>query len=186
MTRLVRNVLAEAPFGAMAQRRESAHCSCHHVRHCGHICFRIGKPVSTSQLSRRADRSPGWFADRPLAVKFGILIAVVVIAFGGVLTAVVVGDSRVQAANEDLKRLNDAQKLAYQLDTRASELKVDGFKTAVRPDPGAELDELKGDIATPTAMMAALDDLHLTGRPASAVADLEDKYGKYIQGISAY
>jgi hypothetical protein len=41
----------------------------------------------------------GWFANRPLAVKFGVLIGVVVLAFGGLLTAVLVGNSAVRDAN---------------------------------------------------------------------------------------
>jgi methyl-accepting chemotaxis protein len=142
--------------------------------------------VSTSSRSRGVGRPPGWFSDRRLVVKFGILIGVVVLAFAGVFTAVLIGNSHVQSANDELDTLNRAEKLVLQLDTRASELKVDGYKTAVRPDPAAELDELKDDIATPTGLIAELNTLHLTGRPAVAVADLEDKYGKYIKAISAY
>ena len=36
-----------------------------------------------------------------------------------------------------------------QLDTRASELKVDGYKALVRPNPADQLEELAGDIDTP-------------------------------------
>jgi methyl-accepting chemotaxis protein len=142
--------------------------------------------VGTASSPSRAGRSPGWFAHRPLAVKFAILIGVVFLAFAGVFTAVIVGDSRVQTANQQLDTLNKAEKLVLQLDTRASELKVDGYKTAVRPDPAAELDELTGDVETPTEMMAALDKLHLTGKPAAAVTTLEGKYRQYMQAISVY
>ena len=34
-----------------------------------------------------------WFANRPLAVKFGSLIAIVVLAFGGVVGSVMIGNS---------------------------------------------------------------------------------------------
>jgi methyl-accepting chemotaxis protein len=142
--------------------------------------------VDTVSSPARAGRPPGWFAHRPLAVKFAILIGVAVLAFGGVFAAVIVGDSHVQAASRQLDTLNRAEKLVLQLDTRASELKVDGYKTAVRPDPAAELEELKGDTETPTGLMAELDELALTGKPAAAVASLEDKYHQYLQAITAY
>ena len=41
-----------------------------------------------------------------------------------------------------------------QLDTRASELKVDGYKALVRSDPEAQLEELAGDIATAEELIA--------------------------------
>ena len=64
--------------------------------------------MGTVSSPSRTGRAPGWFANRPLAVKFAILIGVVFVAFAGVLTAVTVGDSNVQAANQQLDTLNKA------------------------------------------------------------------------------
>jgi methyl-accepting chemotaxis protein len=55
----------------------------------------------------------------------------------------------VHAANKEPAALNHAQELVLQLDTRASELEVDGFKAIVREDPAARPEELADDIATP-------------------------------------
>src|SRR5919202_1462032 len=127
--------------------------------------------MNNSTLSSRG-RSPGWFANRPLAQKFGALIAVVVSALGLLLGAVLVGNGDVSAANRTLADLNHAQVLVLQLDTRASELKVDGYKTLVRPDPAAELEELTGDIQTGQDLLDEVNGIPLTGASSTAVADL--------------
>src|SRR3954454_12076569 len=101
--------------------------------------------MSNTPRSSTAGPAPGWFANRPLAQKFGALITVVVLAFGLLLAAVLIGNADISAASETLANLNQAEKVVLQIDTRASELKVDGYKTLVRPDPAAELDELAGD-----------------------------------------
>ena len=69
-----------------------------------------------------------------------------------------------------------AEALVLQLDTRASELKVDGFKAIVREDPTEQLSELADDIATPEGLLAELDTIPLTGESAEAVAGLEESY----------
>jgi len=91
--------------------------------------------VSSADIPQPAGRSPGWFANRPLAVKFGILIGVTLLTFGGLLTAVLIGNAGVRTSAQESKVFNDAESLVLQLDTRSSELKVDGFKTLVRPQP---------------------------------------------------
>ncbi|MGY1828698.1 methyl-accepting chemotaxis protein [Blastococcus sp. SYSU DS0541] len=139
-------------------------------------------PAPSPVTRRRA----GWFADRRLATKFGILIAVVATAFAGLLTAVLVGNASVREANTELANLNEAQELVLQLDTRASELKVDGFKTIVRDDPEAQLAELAEDIATPEAMLAELATIPLTGPAAASVAGLADSFGAYTDAITAW
>ena len=123
-------------------------------------------PLPPPSRHRRA----GWFANRPLAVKFGILLGVVVLAFGGVLGSVLIGNAAVREASDELAHLNHAEELVLQLDTRASELKVDGFKALVREDPAEQLAELADDIATPEAMLAELDTVHLADSPPSAAA----------------
>jgi methyl-accepting chemotaxis protein len=131
-------------------------------------------------------RSPGWFGNRPLAVKFGILVAVVVLAFGGLLTAVLIGDAKKETASAQLADLNTARSLVLQIDTRASELKVDGYKALVRPVPADELEELAGDIETPQAMLEELAAIPLTGQSASTVADLQASFGSYTDAITTF
>src|SRR3954462_3117103 len=87
--------------------------------------FRSSDPMSNNARPARAGRPPGWFANRPLAHKFGALIAVVVLAFGLLLAAVLIGNADISSANEELSNLNQAHEVVLQLDTRASELKVD-------------------------------------------------------------
>jgi hypothetical protein len=128
--------------------------------------------VTTSSLSPAAPRRSGWFADRTLTQKFGALIGVTLLSTGGLLTAVLIGDSKKEAASAELADLSQAQSLVLQIDTRASELKVDGYKALVRPNAADELEELAGDIETPQAMIAELDGIPLSGAPAAAVADV--------------
>ena len=84
------------------------------------------------------------------------------------------------------RTLNQAQALVLQLDTRASELKVDGFKALVRENPAEQLTELADDIATPEAMLAELATIELTGESATTVAALEESYTAYTTAISAF
>ena len=128
----------------------------------------------------------GWFSNRSLGVKFGVLVGTVVVSLGAVVGSVLVGNSVKKDASAELANLNQAEALVLQLDTRASELKVDGFKAIVRPDPTEQLSELADDIATPEAMLAELDTIPLTGESAEAVAGLEESYGGYTDAITAF
>jgi methyl-accepting chemotaxis protein len=131
-------------------------------------------------------RRLGRFADQRLAVKFGIMIAVVGLAFGGLVTTTLSSNASVQEANQRLDALNQAHTLVLQLDTRASELKVDGFKALVRDVPADQLTELADDIDTPTQLLAELADVPLTGDAAAAVADVGSTYGTYLDAITAF
>jgi methyl-accepting chemotaxis protein len=142
--------------------------------------------MSTTARSSTAGRPPGWFANRPLAQKFGGLITVVVLAFGLLLGAVLIGNADISSANLQLAHLNHAQEVVLQLDTRASELKVDGYKTLVRPDPAAELEELAGDIQTGQDLLDELATIPLTGKSAAAVADLASTFGQYTDAITQF
>ena len=84
-------------------------------------------------------RRRGWFADRRLAAKFGIMITVVVLAFGGLVVTTLQSNAAVARAHDEVTQLGIAQALVLQLDTRASELKVDGFKALVRDVPADQL-----------------------------------------------
>jgi methyl-accepting chemotaxis protein len=131
-------------------------------------------------------RRPGWFADRRLAAKFGIMITIVGMAFGGLVVATLTSNAAVQRAHEEVTRLGTAQALVLQLDTRASELKVDGFKALVRDVPADQLAELADDIDTPTQLLAQLQEIPLTGEPATAVADVVSTYGTYLDAITGF
>ncbi|MBM7806522.1 methyl-accepting chemotaxis protein [Geodermatophilus bullaregiensis] len=130
--------------------------------------------------------SAGWFADRPLTVKFGALVAVGTLSLGGLLGAVELGNSAVHDAQGRLAELHHAQELVLRLDTRASELKVDGFKAIVRDDPAEQLSELADDVAEPEALLAELDGVALDGDAAAAVADLQGTFGDYTDAITAF
>ncbi len=141
--------------------------------------------MSTAPQARR-DRGAGWFADRPLSVKFGILLSTVFLGCAGVLGSVLVGNASVRAANAELDVLNEAEELVLQIDTRASELKVDGYKAAVRENPADQLPELAEDIATPEALIAQLTALPLDGGNAEAIAEIVATFGGYTDAITAY
>ncbi|MGY1694117.1 methyl-accepting chemotaxis protein [Geodermatophilus sp. SYSU D00814] len=136
--------------------------------------------------SRPRTGPAGWYADRPLSVKFGALVAVGTLSLGGLLGSTVLGNAAIRDAQHDAEALDRAQVLVLQLDTRASELKVDGFKAVVREDPAEQLAELAEDVATPEAMLEELATAELTGDAAAAVAELEGTYGEYTAAISAF
>jgi methyl-accepting chemotaxis protein len=127
-----------------------------------------------------------WFADRPLAAKFGVLVGAVVVSLGAVIGSVVLGNQAQMEASAELAHLNEAKSLVLQLDTRASELKVDGFKALVRPDPSQQLAELADDIATPEGMLAELEAVPLSGASAEAVDGLARSYTGYTDAISEF
>ncbi|MBY3555857.1 HAMP domain-containing protein, partial [Modestobacter lapidis] len=142
-------------------------------------------PLRTLPAARPGGAS-GWFADRRLAVKFGFVLGVVVLVFGSLLTALLTSNGSVRDANERLDRLATAQELVLQLDTRASELKVDGFKALVRPVPSEQLAELADDVATPTRLLAELAEVPLSGAPADAAAQVQATYVTYLDAISSF
>src|SRR5688500_20406000 len=91
--------------------------------------------MSTSSLPRAGTKRAGWFANRPLSVKFGILVGVVLIAFGSVLLSVLNGNGPARDANTELEHVATAAQLGLQLDTRASQPKGDGYEALGRADP---------------------------------------------------
>ena len=105
----------------------------------------------------------------------------------GVLAAITLATiGHFQATTAELAKVSTAQQLTLRLDTRASELKVDGYKTVVRSDPAAELDELSGDMAEPTDLLAQLDAVGVTGAGAAEIAALKEKFQAYMAAIETY
>ena len=144
--------------------------------------------MHTQVPSPDAPRRAGWFADRPLAVKFGLLVGAVLLAFGNVLVTVLIGNGNVREANTELDHISRAAQLVLQLDTRASELKVDGYKALVREVPAEQLAELADDIETPEALLAELAEVPLADvSPAGqAVDELMATYGEYTDAITVF
>ncbi|WP_349642949.1 methyl-accepting chemotaxis protein [Blastococcus sp. CCUG 61487] len=119
-------------------------------------------------------------------MKFGVLVGAVLVSLAGVVASLLVGNAGVRDADHRLMDLEHAQALVLQLDTRASELKVDGFKAITRPDPAAQLPELAEDIATPEGLLEELAAIDLEGPVAETVADLQADFGQYTAAISAF
>ena len=132
-----------------------------------------------------AVRRAGWFADRRLAVKFALLVSVVVLAFAVLLTTLIASNAAVSRAHHETARLNDAEGLVLQLDTRASEFKVDAFRALVSSTPADELANLADDEATATGLLDELAAIPLEGESAEAVAELRDSFADYTTAIAA-
>ncbi|HEY0950776.1 methyl-accepting chemotaxis protein, partial [Nocardioides sp.] len=98
-----------------------------------------------------------WTVGRRLAAIAGI----------GVLTTVVVGGvalnglNAVDADATQLAKYEDARSLFHALDTRSSELKVDGLKSITYADNASIAQDVVDDIATIDALMAQLTALEL-------------------------
>ncbi|MCZ2815514.1 methyl-accepting chemotaxis protein [Modestobacter sp. VKM Ac-2984] len=137
----------------------------------------------------RSPAPPGpssWFADRRLAVKFGLMIGVVVLAFGVLVTATLSSNASVRDASAHLAELDQAAELVLQLDTRASELKVDGLKALVSPTPADQLVDVTDDVATADALLDELRGVPLTGASAAAAAAVQSTFGDYQEGLRAF
>ena len=109
------------------------------------------------------------------------------VVLSGTIGAVsVAGVSGIQDRHEQLRALEQARVLLLQLDTRSSELKVDGYKAAVRPDPSDGLEELAEDIATPTGLLDQLQALSLPPEFGPRHAEVRTAYEAYFADIDAY
>ena len=144
--------------------------------------------MSTGSLPPPAAGRAGWFADRPLAQKFGVLVGVVVLAFAGLISVVLIGNGTVRDATAEVQDLADAETLVLQLDTRASELKVDGFKALVRDVPADQLPELadgevrvqNGRYAGYTGIVASVPERDITH---PVVRILNDASGERVDAV---
>ncbi|MCV2491996.1 HAMP domain-containing protein, partial [Geodermatophilus sp. YIM 151500] len=131
-------------------------------------------------------RRAGWFANRPLVAKFGVMVGGVAVAFGGLLASSLAGDAAAHRISDRLAHLEHAYGLVLQIDTRASELKVDGYKAAVRPDPTEQLPELEEDIATPAELLEELGSVPLEPAEVAAVDEIGTTFTAYTDAITAY
>jgi len=118
--------------------------------------------------------------------KLTLLAGVGLLATVAVATVAVVGVSGVRTAQEEYGKAAKAETLVLRLDTRASELKINGFKAIVRGDPAEQLTELAEDIAAPTEMLAELNAVGLTGHGAAEIADLTTKFETYMVAVEKF
>jgi methyl-accepting chemotaxis protein len=121
-----------------------------------------------------------------VAPKLTLLAGLGLLASVAVSVVSITGAAGVRTARADDAKADAAEKLVLRLDTRASELKVDGYKAIVRPDPEAELAELADDTAKPKELLAELNALGLAGRGAAEIADLTTKYDVYLAAIDKF
>src|SRR4051794_1692804 len=116
-----------------------------------------------------------WTVGRRLAAIAGI----------GVLTSLVVGGAAVRGAadvkshSDSVQNIQEARSLLHALDTRASELKVDGLKALVLKDPRPIRNDVQDDVATPNALLAELEKLQLDAHNTHQVAEIDKAYKQY-------
>ena len=141
-------------------------------------------PAPTSPADAPATPASGrrFTVGRRLAV-LAALGAASTLVVGGVT---LVGVAQVEKDTQRVQSLTDARKLLLRLDTRSSELKVDAYKAAVRPDPAEQHSEVTEDTATAQGFLDELTALPLDGELATQVKALPQTYAGYVAGISAY
>ncbi len=130
----------------------------------------------------------------PLALLTSLSVTAKVAALGaaGLLaTSLVGGLALVEMHNvrQDSERLSEVQAasaLVLRLDTRASELKVDAYKSILRKDPAGQIEELQEDIAKPKELLAELEGIDLHGDAAAAVKVVADEYDSYMAAVEAF
>jgi methyl-accepting chemotaxis protein len=122
-----------------------------------------------------------WTVGRRLAGIAGI----------GVLTSVIIGGVAVQGAGTSksdahaAEQLAQASSLLHALDTRASELKVDGLKATIK-DPKAIQADVADDQATARGIMADLGKLDLDEHNSGQVTAIGGAFGTYMKDIAAF
>jgi hypothetical protein len=142
--------------------------------------------VSTTSSASAQPRPAGWFANQSLGTKFGFLVGTVAVSCTGIVGSIVMGNAAVTEIGHRSQQLNMAEAMVMQLDTRASELKVDGYKALVRSDPEAQLEELAGDTATADELISVLETAELTGDTAEAVDAVIETFGPYTEAIGVF
>jgi len=116
-----------------------------------------------------------------LAVLGSIGLAVALLSNG---TSILMG-SRVRNFQNQERMYQQAQQLVRELDTRASELKVDGYKALLEPKPKDELAELADDEDSVTTRLTAMAKLVLRPQDKAIVGTLQASFTQYIAGIGA-
>ena len=123
-----------------------------------------------------------WTVGRRLAAIAGI----------GVLTSLVVGGAAVRGAadvkshSDNVQNIQEARSLLHALDTRASELKVDGLKALVLKDPRPISSDVQDDVATPNALLADLQKLKLDAHNTHQVAEIDKAYKQYEADLTHF
>ncbi|MCE0540032.1 methyl-accepting chemotaxis protein, partial [Kineosporia rhizophila] len=118
---------------------------------------------------------------RRLALLGAIGLAVAVLSNVAALSLAAQG-RELQA--EERSHLQAAQ-LIRRLDTRASELKVDGYKALLSPTPADLKQDLADDTQTVTDLFTELDALPLHEDDKQMVDGMRAAFDEYVQGISA-
>ena len=117
--------------------------------------------------------------------KVVALGAVAVLATGAAVAGAVATSAASAQARRDLDTVRQAGNLVRELDTRASELKVDGYKALLMAKPAEEKAELADDAGKVTKKLDALDALPLDPEARTAVAPLRAAFAGFTDGISA-
>ncbi len=87
---------------------------------------------------------------------------------------------------QDQERVHlKAAQLIRQLDTRASELKVDGYKALLAPKPADLKQDLSDDSQTVTDLFGELDQLPLQADDRQMMAAMKQTFADYVTGIGA-
>ncbi|MDQ1290215.1 MAG: methyl-accepting chemotaxis protein [Actinomycetota bacterium] len=119
-----------------------------------------------------------------LVQRLGVLGGVGVLAAAVSGAAGVVAVRRYDTLIRQLEAESTAQRLVRELDTRASELKVDGFKALVRPDVAEEKAELQDDNNKITQRLDALRALPLEASLKLQVETLSSSFTIYSSKIN--
>jgi len=122
-----------------------------------------------------------WTVGRRLAAIAGIGAVTSVIVAGVAYS----GFRGLEEDSDQLAAYQDARSLMHALDTRSSELKVDGLKAAVYPDNAAIAKDVVDDTATIDGLMAELHGLDLVVSDEQSKA-FDQAWADYEASIAAY
>ncbi|GAA0735348.1 methyl-accepting chemotaxis protein [Dactylosporangium roseum] len=113
------------------------------------------------------------FANLGIVQKIGVLCVAGVVVSAATGGTGIYAQLKLSDQAEVVRTLEAASGMVHHLDTREAELKVDAYRSVAEPDVGAIIQDLPGDLASVTDVLAELDALTLPGDVRAALDDIK-------------
>ncbi|WP_449063144.1 methyl-accepting chemotaxis protein [Planomonospora algeriensis] len=142
--------------------------------------------VTSDHILKRRGRLVTGFLNRPVAVKLMTLVGASLLALTACFAVTVVNNRSVDAANERLNRLNEANAVVLQLDRMAADLKVDGLEAVTRDDPARQRETLEAQVESTREMLERLKAIDVPADQRASVSRITTVFTEYIDVIGHF
>ncbi|GGK45230.1 hypothetical protein Ppa06_00960 [Planomonospora parontospora subsp. parontospora] len=142
--------------------------------------------VPPGHAPKRRGKLATGFLNRPVAVKLMALVGASLLALTACFAVTVVNNRAVDAANERLNRLNEANAIVLQLDRMAADLKVGGLESVVRDDPARQRETLDAQIKSTREMLERLKAVDVPAGQRASVSRITTVFTEYIDVVGHF